>query len=79
MQHPQSQVRGWSVTVDLMETELQDKGFTPVVRGTIADDLNLEQDWIVCKVEKQRFQGAGGPSKLEEIIVTFLTWAKSVA
>ena len=70
---------GWSVTVDLTETELQDRVFKPVVRGPIAYDLNQDQDWIVCKVEGQSFQGAGGPAKLEEIIATFLTWAKSGA
>ena len=70
---------GWSVTVDLTETDLQDKAFTPVVLGAIAEDLNQDEDWIVCKVEKQRFHGAGGPAKLEEIIATFLRWAKSRA
>ena len=70
---------GWSVTVDLTETDLQDKVFSPVVRGLIADDLTQDQNWIVCKVAEQRFQGAGGPSTLDEIIATFLTWANAGA
>ena len=40
---------GWSVTVDLTETELQDREFKPVARGAIAHDLNQDRDWIVCK------------------------------
>jgi hypothetical protein len=70
---------GWSVTVDLRETGLQDKQFAPRSYGAIAHNLSDSEDWIVCKVEERQFKGAGGPKKLEEIIATFLAWAKANA
>ena len=70
---------GWTVTVDLTETNVQDKPFESYSCGAIANDLTEDQDWIVCKVEERKFKGAGGPAKLEEIIATFLAWAKSGA
>jgi hypothetical protein len=70
---------GWTVTVDLRETVLQSKTFQGLSKGVIADNLTESEDWIVCKVEEQKFKGAGGPGKLEEIIATFLDWVKSHA
>ena len=42
-----------------------------------AANLNQSEDWIVCKVESQKFKGVGGPAKLEEMIAIFLSWARS--
>jgi Immunity protein 53 len=70
---------GWAVTIDLRETHLQDKSFPPRSYGAIADNLAESEDWIDCKVEEKKFKGAGGPGKLEEILATFLAWAKTSA
>jgi hypothetical protein len=70
---------GWTLTIDLRETDLQDKPFQTRSHGVIADNLTKSEDWMVCKVEEQRFKGAGGPNKLEELIATFIEWAKSNA
>jgi len=61
---------GWSVTIDLAETPLADRGFTTV------ENLNHEVDWMRCEVKDQKWLGNGGPNMLRPILRTFLTWAK---
>jgi Immunity protein 53 len=60
---------GWTVTIDLGNTDLRGKPFPEV------KDLESEKDWIHCRVEGTKFYGAGGPGKLEEILQVFLNWA----
>lgn len=62
---------GWRVTINLEDTELEDKDFDEY--RLIIDD---EQDWILCYVKDCRFEGAGDPSKLEEIILRFKEWVE---
>jgi hypothetical protein len=62
---------GWSVKIDLADTELQGRVFVEV------QDLVPESEWIACKVEKERFLGHGGPRMLARIVSTFLDWAES--
>jgi hypothetical protein len=62
---------GWSVTIDLAGTDLEVKPFEAV------EDLTSGRDWIKCWVEGQKFNGVGGPQKLEEILAIFLHWAKN--
>jgi hypothetical protein len=66
---------GWTLSVDLMKTGLQDKQFSRICRGAIADDLTQDEDWLVCEVKDNKFTGAGGPGKLGEMIGIFLAWA----
>ncbi len=61
---------GWSVIIDLDDTDLEGKPFQTV------EDLEPERDWIKCWVEDTKFNGVGGPLKLEEILQTFLKWVK---
>jgi Immunity protein 53 len=70
---------GWSLTVDLEGTDLQNKRFQELTSGVGADSYPEHEDWIVCKVDGRKFVAHGGPYKLEEMITTFLTWAKSSA
>lgn len=60
---------GWSVTVDLRDTGLEDRPFETVnaERG--------ERDWVYCWVENGRFEGRGGPRDLAAILGTFRSWA----
>ena len=60
---------GWTVTVDLNGTGLENATFQTI------EDLRSDQNWIKCWVENAKFHGAGGPHKLEEILMTFLGWA----
>lgn len=62
---------GWRVTINLEDTELEDKEFDEY-RLIIDED----EDWILCYVKDCRFEGAGDPSKLEEIIRRFKEWVE---
>ncbi len=62
---------GWSVQIGLRDTRLENKPFAQIERD------ETEDSWLVCKVEEKRFVGCGDPSRLEEILGIFLTWAKS--
>ena len=66
---------GWTLKVDLRETELEGVAFETVSRGDSED----EADWIFCKVEEDQFYGAGGALNLTELIQVFLGWAAKVA
>ena len=61
---------GWSVTIELTDTELADRPFTDMQR------LEHGTDWIHCRVRDRKFEGHGGPFMLEEIIGVFLAWVK---
>ena len=60
---------GWSLSIDLIDTALENKSFTEVSESA------SEADWICCKVEKRRFKGRCGPKNLERMISIFLQWA----
>jgi len=66
---------GWTLEVDLRETGLADRSFEPLSRGDSEDD----SDWISCKVEQEKFMGAGGAKNLTELLRVFVTWAASAA
>jgi hypothetical protein len=61
---------GWTVIIDLDGTGLADEPFQAI------EDLRSGRDWIKCWVENAKFNGAGGPQKLEEILTIFLRWAQ---
>ena len=60
---------GWSVTIELSETDIADRPFTEVQR------LEHKTDWIHCRVRDHKFEGRGGPFMLEEVLRIFLAWA----
>ena len=62
---------GWSVTIDLADTPLADRGFTTV------ESLSHELDWMRCEVKDSKWLGNGGPNMLRTILRTFLAWANS--
>lgn len=62
---------GWRIRIPLRDTELESRPFQKISR------LEHERDWIQCWIEDGKFQGAGGPQMLEEILQTFLLWAES--
>ena len=38
--------------------------------------INTDDDWISCRVRDGHFEGAGDPSKLEDIIERFKEWVE---
>lgn len=61
---------GWSLTIDLEGTDLQGLGFE---RMSVE---RSEGDWLVCRVEQERFLADGGPNNLDEILTVFLDWVE---
>ena len=59
---------GWMVEIDILETELEDKQFTPI------EIENSETDWLRCKVADGKFLGYGDPNKLLLILGAFKKW-----
>lgn len=62
---------GWIVTIDITETNLEDKNF---------EEINVEQtekNWFFCRVEDKKFKGFGGPFNLSEILEVFLAWTEN--
>jgi hypothetical protein len=62
---------GWHVTINLEDTNLEDKLFSEIKTD------NSEEDWFICRVTDKKFEGAGDPQKLEKIVQIFLEWSKS--
>lgn len=62
---------GWRITIDLADTELENKKY-----GGYQVINNEDADWISCSVMDGCFEGAGDPSKLEEIIQRFKEWVE---
>ena len=59
---------GWSVIIDLADTNLEGRQFEDT--GDRAG-----QDWWMCRVRDTQFQGSGGPAMLGVLLRAFLTWA----
>lgn len=59
---------GWTICIDLNETEYEDKKFKEIDRQT------SENDWCQCEVKNNKFYGAGGPDNLSEALTFFLDW-----
>lgn len=66
---------GWIVEIDLTDTELEGKAFEPTHYGMFEQAETSGHEWMHCKVEDNKFVGAGGPLKLGEIVNVFLGWA----
>ena len=62
---------GWLLHIDLRETELESRIFTP-----INIQRNEENDWFQCRIESNQFYAACGPLNLSEILSCFLDWAE---
>ena len=62
---------GWSLVIDLFDTSLEDKFFNRVRRDI------TENNWVHCWVSDSKFQGAGGPLNLVDLIRIFVKWVDS--
>lgn len=62
---------GWKLTIHLRGTSAE---------NTAPQKLSLDSsggDWIACSISSDRFEGAGDPRKLEQIIGIFRRWVDS--
>lgn len=62
---------GWSIAIDLEDTELEDVPF-----AELRENSDDELEWLVCTKQAAKFSGNGGPHQLERIISIFLNWAR---
>ncbi len=59
---------GWSVTIDLVHTRLEDVDF-------VAQRVHRsEDDWYSMQVDSNVFRAAGGPLNLGELLHAFRVW-----
>jgi hypothetical protein len=63
---------GWSVSIDLGGTALEQTTMSMVIRD------NGPSDWIRLEVRDSQFLGNGDPSKLAPILAAFRQWVESV-
>lgn len=63
---------GWSLKVDLEGTFLQGRAFQDVQIDRSDDD------WVRVRRNGDVFEAFGGPSNLNEMIESFLSWAEGV-
>jgi len=70
---------GWCVKIDLTMTDLENEPFSAIKKGVGSDGQPSESDWICCSVQNKVFDGAGDPSKLDDILRTFLDWKEQRA
>ena len=63
-----STIQGWSLTIDLQQTELQQHTF-------FGRSLAGEVRWYECRVEGDQFVAACGPHDLTAVLEIFLAWA----
>ena len=61
---------GWLLTVDLVDTPLQDTPF-----GNLTEYAEDSQNWVDCRRKGNVFHGACGPLQLERVVRIFLDWA----
>ncbi|MBN8814095.1 MAG: immunity 53 family protein [Sphingomonas sp.] len=61
---------GWSLKVDLADTELDGRTLAEVTHN-----YEHDSDWWMCRTENNKFVGVGGPLHLESLIYQFKRWA----
>ncbi len=59
---------GWLMDISLEETEMEAVTFDPIKIE------RSEHDWVICRVEKKKFLGDGGPRNLIELLTIFKNW-----
>ncbi|MBO9581289.1 MAG: immunity 53 family protein [Sphingobium sp.] len=71
---------GWSLTVDLDGTPLEQRPFVPIFDGVTDEEPVQGGDgdtrWMVCRIEGAKFKAYGGPRDLGRMIGTFRAWAQ---
>ncbi len=61
---------GWSLTINLEDTELENKRFLQV-------DINRsDKDWVFCQIKNVKFEGRCGVCNLSEVLSIFREWVE---
>lgn len=60
---------GWSITINLMDTELQERPFIEI------EYEHSSVDWLICFIKDDKFEGRCGPLNLSQMLRIFRTWA----
>jgi hypothetical protein len=70
---------GWLVTIDLAGTSLQNTAMEDVGNASQINHAGLEgnHNWLHCRIQDNRYLGAGGPSSLLAICEVFRKWVES--
>jgi hypothetical protein len=63
---------GWSVRIDLAGTRLSGLTLSPYHEGA------NPRDWLVYRVQNDKFEGLGDPTKLQSLLYAFLELADRV-
>ena len=63
---------GFALSIDLTGTPLEDVEF---IRMEV--EIDTLNGWYVCWKEEGKFQAAGAPSRIEDMIECFLNWAST--
>jgi len=63
--------RGWRLTISLEGTSAENAAPNRLNFGTSGEE------WIDCSITGQRFEGAGDPRRLEQIIGVFRRWVEA--
>lgn len=73
---------GWSLKINLTDTEMLGRSFEPVEQGQPSGDLNQWQQtgsWWVARVEDDAFYVACGPLDLSAAVGIFRRWVERSA
>lgn len=64
---------GWSLSINLEETELENRKFHQL-------DINRsDKDWTFCEIRDVKFEARCGVNNLPEVLKVFRHWAQSSA
>ncbi|WP_329318173.1 Imm53 family immunity protein [Streptomyces sp. NBC_01262] len=64
---------GWTVGIDLTETDLEEHDYPH-------QEINrTAQDWVRAWTAEKTFRAACGPGNLAEALALFRTWATTIA
>jgi hypothetical protein len=63
---------GWSLEIDLENTEFEDRPF-----ARVEHNLQSDRGWWVCWVENRQFHAACGPVDLAAVIEVFKGWVEA--
>lgn len=63
---------GWSLTIDLKDTELEDEVFQKI-------EINRSKEyWLSCEVRDKKFEARCCPTKLPVVMNIFRDWVANV-
>lgn len=68
---------GWSIQINLEGTPLEGVKFEEYAYGVGDAAEGSGDNWVCCRVTDGIFEAVGGPTKLDEMLLQFLTWAES--